>query len=177
MVWGSTNCNDNGAAFLEILNSTNLGILNQGNVHTFCTASRLEVIVITLGCFGLLESFKNWEMSCEPSLSDHRHILFNLEGSVLIRLIRNPGGTNWDSFREGLKGRLEQGPEMNMINEAGLGLSVHFVQQVVISAYEDSCPLQPVNTGKFSLKQTPNLESLRRAVRWVFNKSWRERTP
>lgn len=60
MVWDNTNCNDNGAAFLEILNSTNMGILNQGNVHTFCTASRLEVIDITLGCFGLLENFKNW---------------------------------------------------------------------------------------------------------------------
>jgi len=39
-----------------------------------------------------------------------------------------------------------------MFHEAGLGLSIRFVQQVVISAYEDSCPLQPVNTGKFSLK-------------------------
>jgi len=107
---------------------------------------------ITLGCFGILESFKNWEVSCEPSLSDHRYILFNLVGSILIHLIRNPRGTNWDSFREGLKGRLEQGPEMNMIDEAGLGLSIRFVQQVVISAYEDSCLLQPVNTGKFSLK-------------------------
>jgi hypothetical protein len=152
MVWGSTNCNDNGAAFLEVLNSTNLGILNQGNVHTFCTASRLEVIDVTLGCSGLLKSFKNWEVSCEPSMSDHRHTLFSLEGSVLIHLIRNPRGKNWDSFREGLKGRLEQGPEMNMIDEAGLGLSICFVQQVVISAYEDSCPLQSVNTGEFSLK-------------------------
>jgi len=75
--WGSTNCNDNGAAFLEILNFTNFGILNKGNVCTFCTARRLEVFDITLGCFGLLKSFKNWEVPCEPSLSDHRHILFN----------------------------------------------------------------------------------------------------
>lgn len=71
---------------------------------------------------------------------------------MLVRLFRNPRGTNWDSFREGLKGRLEQGPEINMNDEAGMGLSIHFVQQVVISAYEDSCPLQPVNTGKFSVK-------------------------
>jgi len=98
VVWGSTNCNDNGAAILDILNSTNLGILNQGNVHTFCTASRLEVIDITLGCFGLLESFKNWEVSCEPFMSYHRHILFNLGGSILMHLIRNPRGTNWDSL-------------------------------------------------------------------------------
>jgi hypothetical protein len=151
-VGGSTNCNDNRAAILEILNSTNLGILNQGNVHTFCTASRLEVIDITLGYFGLVESFKNWEVPCEPFMSYQRHILFNLGGSILTHLIRNPRGTNCDSFREGLKGRLEQGAEMNMIDKAGLGLSIRFVRQVVISASEDSCPLQPVNTGKLSLK-------------------------
>jgi len=75
-----------------------------------------------------------------------------LGGSILVHLIRNPRGTNWDSFREGLKDRLDQGLEINMITEAGKGLSICFVQQVVISAYEDSFPLQPVNTGKFSLK-------------------------
>ena len=48
----------------------------------------------TLGCFGLLESFKNWKVSCEPSLSDHRHILFSLEGSVLVHPIGNLRGAN-----------------------------------------------------------------------------------
>jgi hypothetical protein len=129
-VWDSTKCNDNGVAFLEIINSTNFGILSQGNVCTFCTTRRLEVFDFTLGCFGLLESFKNWEVPCEPSLSDRRHIMFNLRGSILVHLIRNPKGANWDSFREGLKDRLDQGLEINMIDEAGLGLSICFVQQV-----------------------------------------------
>jgi len=75
-----------------------------------------------------------------------------LGSSILVHLIRNPRGTNWDSFREGLKDRLDQGLEMNMIDEAGKGLSIHFVQQVVISAYEDSFPLHPISTGQFSLK-------------------------
>jgi len=52
------------------------------------------VIDITLGSFGLLESFKSWEVSFEPSLSDHRHILFTLEGSVLVCLI--PVGTPFE---------------------------------------------------------------------------------
>jgi len=39
--------------------------------------------------FGVLQSFKSWEVSSEPSLSDHSHILFNYEGSVPARLIRN----------------------------------------------------------------------------------------
>jgi len=83
------------------------------------------VINITLGSFGHLESIIGWEVSLEPSLLDHRHIMFTLQGSVLVCLIRNPRGTNWGSFRGDLKDRLERGPEMNMKNEAGLGLAIH----------------------------------------------------
>jgi hypothetical protein len=57
--WGSNNCNDNGEALLEFLNYSNLEILNQGHYPTYCSAERLEVIYITLGYFGLLESFKD----------------------------------------------------------------------------------------------------------------------
>jgi len=43
-----------------------------------------EVIDITLGSYGLLDSITGWEVSLEPSLSDHRHILFILRGSVPV---------------------------------------------------------------------------------------------
>jgi hypothetical protein len=112
MVWGSINCNDKGVALLEYLDSSNLEILNQGYDSTFCSAGRLEVFEITLWSFGFIESFKGYEVSSEPSMSDHRHILFTSEGPVLVCLIRNPRGTNWDSFQEGLKGRLERGQEL-----------------------------------------------------------------
>ena len=36
---------------------------------------------------------------------------------------------------------------MNVKDEARLGVSVHWVQQALISAYEDNCPLRPVKTG------------------------------
>jgi hypothetical protein len=98
-------------------------------------------------------------VSSEPSLSDHRHILFTLQGSVPEHLIRNPRGINWGSFREGLRDRLARGPEMNMKDEAGLGLAIHWVQQALISASEDNCPLRPVKTGRQSLKWISELES------------------
>jgi hypothetical protein len=59
---------------LEFLNSTNLEILNRGNEPTFCSGGRLEVTDITLESFRLLESIIGWEVSLEPSLSDHGHI-------------------------------------------------------------------------------------------------------
>jgi len=57
-----------------------------------------------------------------------------------------------------------------MEDEAGLGLAIHWVQQVLISAFEDNCPCRPVKTGRQSLKWTSELESLRRRVRWLCNK-------
>ena len=94
---GSTVCNDRGEALLEFL-SSNLEILNKGHEPTFCSGCRLEVINITLGYIGLLERITSWQVSSEPSLSDHRLTLFTLQGSVLVRLIRNPRGTNWGDF-------------------------------------------------------------------------------
>jgi hypothetical protein len=177
MGWGNTYCNDRGMALLEFLNSSNMEILNQGNDSTYCSAERLQVIEITLGSFGRLESLKGWEVSFEPSLSDHRHIMFTLEDSVPVCLIRNPRGTNWDSFQEGLKGRLESDPEMNMEHGAGLGLAILSVQQALISAYKNKCPLKSAQTGRHSLKWTSELEFLRRGVRQPFNKCQTGKNP
>ena len=146
--WGSTNCNGKGESLMEFLNSSNLEILNQGNESTFCSGGRQEVIDITLGSYVLLESITGWEVSLEPSLSDHRHILFTLWGSIPVPLIRSPRGTNWGSLREGLRDKLERGPKMNMNDEARLGLAVHWAQQALITACEYNCPLRPVRKGK-----------------------------
>ena len=71
--WGSTNSNGRGEALMEFLNSSNLEILNRGDEPTFCSGYRQEVIDITLGSYGLLDRITGWEVSLEPSLSDHRH--------------------------------------------------------------------------------------------------------
>jgi hypothetical protein len=61
------------------------------------------MIDITLESIGLLENIEGWEVSHEPSLSDHRHLLFTLRGSLLVHQARNPRGTDWGSFREELQ--------------------------------------------------------------------------
>jgi len=94
-----------------------------------------------------------------------------------VHLIRNPRGTNWGSFREDLRDRLERGPEMDMKSEAGLGLVIHWVQQALILAYEDNCPLSPVKTGRQSLKWMTELEFVRRGMRQLFNKCQSDKNP
>jgi len=109
-VWDSSN--SRGEVLVEYLNSSNLEILNKGNEPTFCSGGRLEVTDIILGSRGLLESIIDWEVSSEPSLLDHRHILFILRGSVPVRSIRNPRGTNWRFFKGDMGDRLETGPRL-----------------------------------------------------------------
>jgi hypothetical protein len=43
---GNTNCNGRGEALVEFLRSSNLEILYQGSVPTFCCGGRIEAIVI-----------------------------------------------------------------------------------------------------------------------------------
>ena len=54
---------------------------------------------------------------------------------------------------------------MNMKDEVGLGLAVQWLHRVLISAYEENCPLRPAKKGKNPLRWTRELESLRREVR------------
>jgi hypothetical protein len=65
---------------------------------------------------------------------------------------------------------------MDLKNQAGLGLAIHWLQQALISACEDNCPLRPVKTGRQSLKWTVELESLRREVRRL-NKCRSDKNP
>ena len=60
---------------------------------------------------------------------------------------------------------MERGTEMNLKDEAGLGLAIHWVQQALISAYVDNSPLAPVKTGRHSLKRTSELEGTDSSLR------------
>ena len=73
--------------------------------------------------------------------------------------------------------KLERGPEMSMKDEAGLGLAIKWVQQALISAFEDNCPLRPIRKGRKSLRWTSQLELLRREVRRLFNRCRAKRDP
>jgi hypothetical protein len=65
---------------------------------------------------------------------------------------------------------------MDLKNEAGLGLAIHWLQRP-LSQPEGNCPLRPVKTGRQSLKWTAELEFLRREVRRLFNKCRSDKNP
>jgi hypothetical protein len=175
-VWGSTNCSDRGLALVEFLNSADWEILNWGNDPTFYNSQRLEVIDITLGPCELLESIEDWEVSSEPSLSDQTYYV-QISGLSSGRPLQGPKEHQLGLLLGGSGSTLEQAPEMDLKDEAGLGLAISFVQGALIMAYEDNCPLKIGRKGKCPLKLTSNLESLRREVRRLFNKGCRNGTP
>jgi len=127
------------------------------------------VIDITLGPYGLLKSISVSEVSQQPSLSDHRLILFTLRGSFPAPITRNTKGTDCGTFREDLRDKLERGLEISMKHKAGLGLAVHWIQQALINAYENNCSLRLAKKGRKSLKWTSELQYLQREVRQLFN--------
>jgi hypothetical protein len=59
---------------------------------------------------------------------------------------------------------------MNMKDEAGMGLAIQWIQQALVSAFEDNCPLRPIRKGRNSLRLARELELLRQEVRRLFNR-------
>jgi len=53
---------------------------------------------------------------------------------------------------------------MSLEDEAALGLAIRWLQQALISAYEENCPLRPVRKGRKSLRWNVELQLLRREV-------------
>jgi hypothetical protein len=95
---------------MEYLVSSNLYILNCGNEPTYVVSNR-KVIDLTLGTNEIENLVSNWHVSDEMSLSDHRYICFQL-GNISINQVtyRNPRRTNWESYKDDLKGNLETLP-------------------------------------------------------------------
>ncbi|XP_043479878.1 uncharacterized protein LOC122509713 [Leptopilina heterotoma] len=104
VVWGSTDINDRGRRLLDFLLDTDLDILNQGNEPTFVTVNRKEVLDITICSKSFCDGVRDWRVSDEDSLSDHRLITFRLESKDREQEWgRNPRSTDWASYSEDLK--------------------------------------------------------------------------
>lgn len=175
--WGSTDINDRGRALLEYLFTTDLVTLNQGNEPTFVTARRAEVLDVTLCNSRLSKYVEQWRVSSEPSLSDHRHILFNINSAGEDRAqYRNPKSTDWDSYKEALTARLKDLPG-RLTTAEDVEIAVSILQRCLLTSYEESCPLRRPSDRRKTPWWDHSLEKLRRETRRLFNKARRSNTP
>lgn len=90
-LWGSSDINERGRKLAEFLVTTDLGICNKGTTPTFVNKIRSEVLDITLATQHFVDRIKEWYVSEEVSLSDHREINFFLEHTKNPDVLYVPG--------------------------------------------------------------------------------------
>lgn len=151
IAWGSTDCNNRGEYLLEYIARHNLITLNEGNKPTFITATRREVLDITLSTVHVANFVNKWNVLEEPSLADHQFISFEIkfEHTVIPEIYRDPNRTDWEGYRESLKQMilpLSYPTSIEDLDEAAEDL-----QQIITDAYESHCPTR----CKKSTRKTP----------------------
>lgn len=173
--WGSTDTNERGEYLLEFLVKENLDVFNIGIEPTFITRVRKEVLDITFGSTFFTHIVKRWAVSNEPSMSDHRIIRFDIEGSTLgKRSYRNPRKTNWENYLHHLSNNLSHiGIKSRVKNNMELETAVEELQSCIISAYEESCPIKTATHTMEVPWWNRNLTTLRAETRRLFNNAKR----
>lgn len=171
-IWGSNDTNQRGEYLLEFILKENLEIFNVGSTPTFVTRVREEVLDITFGTSSLNRVVRNWRVSDEPSMSDHRIIMFDLSDELTVGddFIRNPRKTNWEGYKTSLRENLEQ-----LIVKRGarhpleLEIAVEELNRAIVEAYERNCPVKAKKKLTDADWWTEELSELRNKVRKSFN--------
>lgn len=168
-VWGSTDINARGEAFLEYLAGTELRIINRSREPTFRITNRVEVVDLTLGTPGMADKIEGWGVSDEPSQSDHRPITFTLK-TTAVRAARgprrDPKTIDWPSYVEDLRGKMEHFPR-RYGSEAEIDLVVEILRNAIIHSYENNC------TPKLAYKdKIPWWNERLQELRAITRRSW-----
>ena len=81
--WGSSNVNLRGQILAEFLAASDMYWCNIGNTPTIRVANRKEVNDITLANPLTFNRVTNWQVSENPSLSDHAFITFTIHLKIV----------------------------------------------------------------------------------------------
>lgn len=90
--WGSHRTDPRGDALMEIVESFNLVVLNDGKVPTFPSAN--SFLDLTLVTKGIMRKIGSWEVLEDESLSDHQYVFFNTRTTV-SRVQTEKNGWSW----------------------------------------------------------------------------------
>ncbi|KAJ8955251.1 hypothetical protein NQ318_000277 [Aromia moschata] len=122
-MWGDKEVQTRGRMLLEFLTLSGMQIANRGSVPTYFTPERQSVV--------------SWRVSLEVSLSDHRHIFFELDESIQLfeNGYRNPRATQWDLYLEDLKGR-RIGIPSRYESEADVKVVLNRLNSAIVESFE-----------------------------------------
>lgn len=171
--WGSSDINDKGELLLEFINTNKLEIINKGKTATYRHEglNREEVIDLTLSSPYLKSKIKDWHVSNEPSLSDHRHICFRIEAEKTVKAtVRILKRTDWNLYEEHLL-TSKKDFETESINDSDeLDKAADKLNAAILKAYETSCPLTHLKAKRDVPWWGKELEVMRKEVRKLENK-------
>lgn len=162
-VWGSSDTNHRGEKLLEFIASTDLEILNKGISPTFVTRNRSEVLDITVASQNIINIIKNWHVSNEDTLSDHREINFTIDiETVNINKFRNPRNTDWEVFKRVLSRNItkDQRNLVDLTDSEKFDKAVEGFNKAMNTAFIKACPESKGNHSGNSW-WNPKLQKLR----------------
>lgn len=171
IVWGSSNNNKRGESLLEYLTTNNLDILNRGCAPTFINKIRQEVLDLTITSPCLAYKCLKWHVSKEASLSDHKHICFEIQASQSEeKKFRNPKRTNWTQYQTILKYETCN-LEDTISSPDCIDLQANQLVYNMINAYEQSCPISKKKGNKQLPWWNEELATKRKETRKLFNRA------
>ena len=168
--WGSSDVNVRGEQLLDYVLSSNLIVCNQGVTPTFKTASREEVLDITLISSRHADMVRDWKvLDREPSFSDHCYISFMVNTGRVFNTVSvsyNAKRINWPGFQESLACKMlnhtvdEKVDSLNSIEKHST-----FLVDCLMQSFHDNTPLC-YNRGRNSNPWwNPELTKLRKKAR------------
>lgn len=175
--WASTDINERGEELFNYLLTEDVEVANVGVQPTFENAVRSEVLDLTLNSPAFGHRIVDWCVSGEASLSDHRHIRFDLIVPK-VKLIprRNPRNTEWGKYIEVLKSAEDEGRSGPDCPES-LDTCAFNLKSKIIHAYEESCEPRVVKTNRDVSWWNKSLAKLRKKARMLYNKWASKRCP
>lgn len=170
-IWGSTDINDRGEHLLEYISSNNIDLCNIGDSPTFVNKIRQEVLDLTLSSPIITAKIKNWHVSTEESLSDHKHIRFEFEAGIVQKYTyRNPRYTNWETYNSTIENEISLIDNRNDISDVQqLDELAQKLTDKMNQAFYACCPLKEKNSDRDVPWWNNTLEKLRKDARKKFN--------
>ena len=124
---------------MEVLDHYGLDVVNKGSISTFSTRRGETVIDITMCSLLVSNDIRNWHVSKDVSMSDHRYVKFWLEDRALCpRYFRNPRKKIWAKYQDLLKRKISD-ISLDLSSLACVDGAVPCVERAIIFSYELSC--------------------------------------
>ncbi|MCP3668559.1 MAG: hypothetical protein GY696_39775 [Gammaproteobacteria bacterium] len=101
----------------------------------------------------LISEIHDWRVSDEESLSDHRHIVFNIRTDVRAATPgRNKKATDWVAYREHLMKVIAAVENLPVGSKEQLNTKASELERVIIEAFQAACPVKRYDNKR---KQVP----------------------